>query len=205
VVFKPLDIPQTAEFCGLWRDLARRAGLPGLHLVGFGKPGWDPRHHGFDASVLHGPKLPWPRLGRSLRKRLLPRLRVPSVFSYKAFVRRGFPDVASPRNYPVAIPNWDNTPRVGRRGSILHGSTPELFRLHLREALGRVAAQPPENRIVFLKSWNEWAEGNYLEPDHRFGHGFLRVVGEEARRAEAQWRRDERDAEPARVAAQPRA
>ena len=38
--------------------------------------------------------------------------------------------------------------------------------------------RPPERRLLFLKAWNEWAEGNHLEPDLRFGTGFLQVVAD---------------------------
>jgi len=178
LVFLPGEIPEVASFCALWRDLAVRAGLPGLHLVAFGGKTFLPKEHGFDASVLHGPK-PRPR------RRFLHKLfGLPAIGTYRRFVERGIPEAAAPQNYPIAIANWDNTPRAGRRGVVLHGATPELFRIHLRQAIERVAERPPEHQIVFLKSWNEWAEGNYLEPSARFGHGFLEIVREEAERAE---------------------
>jgi len=91
--------------------------------------------------------------------------------------------------YPCVIPGWDNTPRSGVRGVVLHGATPELFGCHVREAVAQVRSYPPERRIVFIKSWNEWAEGNYMEPDRRYGRGFLEAfhdavvskTGDEAR------------------------
>jgi len=81
--------------------------------------------------------------------------------------------------YPAVTPNWDNTPRSGIRGSVLHESTPDLFRIHLRDALTLVRSRTMSQRLVFIKSWNEWAEGNYLEPDQKFGHQYLDVVREE--------------------------
>ena len=81
--------------------------------------------------------------------------------------------------YPSVIPNWDNSPRSGGRATILKNSSPELFRRHLREALRQAAALPAGRQIVFVKSWNEWAEGNYLEPDLQFGHQYLDVVRDE--------------------------
>ena len=86
---------------------------------------------------------------------------------------------AAPDVYPCVTPNWDNTPRSGVRGCVLHDSTPELFRLHLRDALTLVQSRPMNQRMIFIKSWNEWAEGNYLEPDQKFGLDYLKVVREE--------------------------
>jgi hypothetical protein len=58
----------------------------------------------------------------------------------------------------------------------LTNSTPELFRIHLKNAIDQVSNRDHDNRIVFIKSWNEWAEGNYLEPDQKYGHQYLEVI-----------------------------
>ena len=81
--------------------------------------------------------------------------------------------------YPCLVPNWDNTPRSALRGIVLHGSNPELFRIQVKGAVSRVLQKHFDNRIVFVKSWNEWAEGNHLEPDSKFGRGYLEVLRDE--------------------------
>ena len=84
------------------------------------------------------------------------------------------------RLHPCVYPNWDNTPRAGTRRARPDGFRPPT-RFGRTSALprSRFANQPPETRLLFVKSWNEWAEGNYLEPDLEHGHGFLRVIAEE--------------------------
>jgi hypothetical protein len=64
-------------------------------------------------------------------------------------------------------------------GLVMHGSTPELFRRSVRQALQNVADKPPQHQLVFLKSWNEWAEGNHMEPDLRYGHAYLEALRDE--------------------------
>jgi Glycosyltransferase WbsX len=79
----------------------------------------------------------------------------------------------------------DDTPRSGTRGLIFEGSTPELFQNYVSKAVELVRDRPRDKRLVFLKAWNEWAEGNYVEPDSNFGHRYLdamrRALNEDGR------------------------
>jgi hypothetical protein len=77
---------------------------------------------------------------------------------------------------PFMLPNWDHTPRSGINGTLLHNSTPELFKKHAKQVIELVAHK--KNKLVFLKSWNEWAEGNYMEPDIKFGKGYINALKE---------------------------
>lgn len=78
--------------------------------------------------------------------------------------------------FPTVIPQWDRTPRVGSMDGIYVNATPENFRTHLENAINIVSNKQPEHRLIFLKSWNEWAEGNYVEPDEKYGHQYLEAI-----------------------------
>ena len=98
-------------------------------------------------------------------------------FDYKRVVKNMFaPEDAWENIFPTVYPQWDRSPRQGKADSIYVDSTPEAFQQHLETAVSLVAQKQPEHRILFLKSWNEWAEGNYVEPDLRFGHGYLNAI-----------------------------
>ena len=84
--------------------------------------------------------------------------------------------------FPSVYPNWDNTPRLGRRGLVATGSTPERFGRQVRRAIELASANPAGEQVVVIKSWNEWAEGNYLEPDAEFGLGRLEALRAELAR-----------------------
>ena len=79
---------------------------------------------------------------------------------------------------PEIVPQWDHSPRSGskRITAIFYNSTPELFCQHVKEALSVIKDKPEENQILILKSWNEWAEGNYMEPDLLYGKGYIRAL-----------------------------
>ena len=187
VVYSPSDLPDTKNTAALWQFMAAEAGLPGLHLVGVAQANWIPSKHGFDASITSGlPQLrelkgwiSW----RTPLKKLWGKWRswrgLPDIRSYAKILPSLLPPVHDGiENYPCAIPNWDNTARAGSRGLVLQGSTPSLFRQHLNEAVGRARNLQKGRQFLFIKSWNEWAEGNHLEPDLRDGRAYLDVVKE---------------------------
>jgi hypothetical protein len=204
VIFKPAAIPDSCEFTDCWRELAVSVGLKGLYLVAHvwgQRMDWQPATHGYDAACINLLAPAFQQFRRvkfyyleALSRRVVRRsgreiqaavFRQPRVMRYENAIKQALcqlsPDVVE---HPIICSNWDNTPRSGAYGNVLHDSTPELFRLHVRRAVQMLQDRPHDQRLLFVKSWNEWAEGNYLEPDHRFGHGYLRVLHEELCRSE---------------------
>ena len=80
--------------------------------------------------------------------------------------------------YPILLPQWDRSARAGKMARIYVGSTPDVFRSQIQSALSLLENKTDEHKILFLRSWNEWAEGNYVEPDLKYGHGYLDVLRE---------------------------
>jgi len=161
-VQEPAAIPDVEAWVGLWQQFAHDAGLGGLFLVGEYRGGpWEPQHHGFDGSVAI-------RIPRASRRGL-------SVLRY-ADARRALTSLDDDEHFPCVVPRWDNTPRSGRRGVVLAGSTPDLFGEHVGFAVDKACRAAPGRRIIWVKSWNEWAEGNTLEPDRDYGCAYLNAL-----------------------------
>jgi len=180
-VFRPEDLPDAAAFVDRWQGMARAAGLPGLYLVaevsdllGRGPKYTDVDAAGFDAGVYM--RIP-ARQTRAdvLRMRLGRKLGKPEIFPHAPDFEPA-PAGISDRLQPCVYPNWDNSPRSGSRAVVVTGSSPELFGRHVRQAVATLQDRRPAERLLWVKSWNEWAEGNYLEPDLEHGHAWLEAL-----------------------------
>ena len=77
---------------------------------------------------------------------------------------------------PTILPNWDHSPRSRMKAFVMHNATPEAFKEHV-QAIKRIV-DAKQNQLVMLKSWNEWGEGNYMEPDARWGKQFIQILGQ---------------------------
>jgi len=182
-VFRPEELPDPRAFVDTWQAMAQEAGLPGLYLVaemsdllGAGPRFTAAEDAGFDASVymrLPARTDPWHRFRmRVLRKSM----RGPEIYPYSDHVMSE--SITGPRIQPCVYPNWDNTPRSRRGGLVLTGATPAKFRRNVEDAAATIARRPFGERLLWVKSWNEWAEGNHLEPDLIHGRAWLEALRE---------------------------
>lgn len=75
---------------------------------------------------------------------------------------------------PFIIPRWDHTARSGTKGRVFVNAEPAVFEEQVLRTLENVKKK--KNKIIMLKSWNEWGEGNYMEPDLKYGHGYIKAL-----------------------------
>lgn len=186
LVYQPLKLPDN-NFLLTWKRLAAENGLEGIYFVGHTNYIEDKKKIldlGFD-SININRLSEVARKGRSIFSKALNKTIFRSsakvnVYNYKEAIEyfSGEEDRQTDC-HPCIIPNWDHAPRSNGKRLILHNSSPELFRKHVKQVFQSVKDKPEDSRIVFLKSWNEWGEGNYMEPDLKYGRGYLEVFKEE--------------------------
>lgn len=114
---------------------------------------------------------------KNIAKAVMRRMGLPAgsqCYDYERTVANFFaPEDAWENVFPTILPQWDRSPRVASADGVYVNVTPEKFGRHIRRAMDIVSRKEDEHRIIYLKSWNEWGEGNYVEPDEEFGHGLL--------------------------------
>ena len=182
VIYKPFNLPNPKLLFDTWNNLAIQNGLDGFYFVGVSsKPDIETNlilEMGFDAVNSYRINEAQSSLSEIQKKYYAISRKLFSgnigltKYDYSEIMKNWIkPDDFKENIIPSLVPNWDNSPRSGKNAIILHNSTPELFENHLEEVINTVSKK--ENKLIFLKSWNEWAEGNYVEPDLKFGLGYI--------------------------------
>lgn len=192
LIYRPLQFEGIKEFIRDWRNLAQKYGLNGFYFVGqLGQLGRDPTQVDIDNTLSLGfDGVNIVRLWSAVSQRCF----IEKCFDKLYSIVTGIPRIANYKSvsshfigkeemedniYPTIIPNWDHTPRSGFNGYVLNNSEIELFRFHVRKALATTLQKRADNMIVFLKSWNEWGEGNYMEPDLKYGKKYIETLKQE--------------------------
>ncbi len=185
VIYNPAAIPDLAATVALWRDTARGAGLGELYLAAVSRNAQDdPTPHGFDAAIEFPPIGHSAELVNAKREITNPDFRG-AIFDYgnlaADYLLRPRPPF---RQFRGVTPMWDNTARRQNDGMIVDGASPEAFGVWLEHALRQTQLRHEgDERLLFINAWNEWAEGNHLEPDATHGRAWLEAV-RAARRVE---------------------
>jgi lipopolysaccharide biosynthesis protein len=188
MIYKPLATEEVKVFMETWRKLAIENDLTGIYFVGHHN---DLRNSLADIMATGVDAVNVTRLNnyilnhRSFSEKIGSRFRkffkgtaaayaIPYKIMSKYFM---VPSEDKIENvFPSIIPGWDHTPRSGREGLVMTNSTPELFERHVKATIEVINNKEFDKKIVFIKSWNEWAEGNYMEPDLQWGKKYLEAV-----------------------------
>lgn len=187
-IFDPVKLPD--DYINYFKRRTLEEGFPGIYLVGnISSPNISKDlllQRGFDAvnyQRLGGLKNATSKTSitkmrvHSLLKRLKGILtnQPPFMYDYSEYYKYLInEDDYSEDVIPSIMPQWDHTPRSGRNGTFFINATPELFYLHVKDALKAVSNK--NKPLLFLKSWNEWGEGNMMEPDLTYGKGFINAL-----------------------------
>ena len=189
LIYRPRHLPEPERFTHTLREICLHQGLAEPFLVGIDAhcPNFDCREIGFDTTLKFEPQLgllpyshkddfDWKKSTHNILKgNFKPNLK---VYDYVE-ARRLMNEMQPGHPYiPCVFVGWDNTPRRGKNGVIITNATPENFAIGLQDAMESVIEKPAEERFFFINAWNEWAEGNHLEPDQRYGTRFLEAVRE---------------------------
>lgn len=180
-IYKPLEFKDLENFIDQWNNLAKQNGLEGFYFVGQTIKKEDTETilaRGIDAVNLIRlyTKMQSKNIFRRVHRFMRRFIKFgPFVYHYKSMIPL-LDGVEDEREdvIPTLIPNWDHTPRSKNGGMMYQGCTPQLWYKHIKRVFQRVKGK--RNKLVFLKSWNEWGEGNYMEPDLIYGRQYIETL-----------------------------
>jgi hypothetical protein len=182
IVYRANLMPEPEKTVDRWREYCAKKKLGNPYLMAAQTFGFeDPRLVGFDAAIQFPPHNQV--FNTRFQINHLVGITNPDydsyVFSYPEVVKYKLNEVEVPPYclYKTVFPTWDNEPRKPGRGTIFAHSSPELYKNWLQaEIRWTLINKPPEERLVFINAWNEWAEGAYLEPDRKYGYAYLQAT-----------------------------
>lgn len=189
VIWNPMDHPnEIHSLISVWQSMAKEYGLKGIHFVAqemirvsseklFGM-GFDAVYQNRNMQALTGGE-DWSishRINSKINQLFGKNIRLDKADFGKRYKYLVTNDVKKENVYPCLLAGYDRTPRAGRNAQIFYNFTPETWRKHLVDVFEYVKDKDWEHNIIFLKSWNEWGESNYIEPDLKYGTAFLDVL-----------------------------
>lgn len=186
MIYRSSNLPNPLQTTFIWREEARKMGIEDLFLCrveSFNDENKSLVKQGFDAAIEFQPQ--WkPLLNKTKIWRLGRKLRIWDkvyrenfIFDYAATVEKMLQKpIPSHKYFHCVTPMWDNSARRKDNALILKNSSPDVYEYWLKKAIEQGAARNPEENLVFINAWNEWGEGNHLEPCQKWGRAYLEAT-----------------------------
>lgn len=177
IVYRPQHLPDARQTAALWRDYCRSSGIGEIHLCAALTHGnEDYAQFGFDSGVEFPPhNAKCPNVAHRIPFRAPFRgYAVEYAAIATAYLQRRY---AQGNVFRSVFPSWDNTARTGERATLVLDGTPDNYEHWLAQTIRKTREDfPGQDRLVFINAWNEWAEGCHLEPDRKYGRGYLEAT-----------------------------
>ncbi|MGB2832889.1 MAG: glycoside hydrolase family 99-like domain-containing protein, partial [Methylotenera sp.] len=184
-IFNPNEIPDLGVFIESFQQLAKQAGFDGIYFIADNTDAtssYAGKLDGYTRSNYFFKKRNRDNIFSYFKEKLTRKFGLnqvgPFCYSYPHLVVDQYDDFNDSKYIPSVFTGWDTTPRHLRRGTILKDFNLQNFKCLLGkvgQTIRRNQQSSISNQIVIIKSWNEWAEGNLLEPDNIFGYQLLEV------------------------------
>ncbi|HEB9308149.1 TPA: glycoside hydrolase family 99-like domain-containing protein [Campylobacter coli] len=181
MIYRANDIPDVEKICKLWRKEAKNNGFDDLYLVcstAFLNTS-NPKEIGFDAGYDFPPLLPhfqfYPSRNLNVNEEFLGQ-----IYDYGRTVEHCVKE--ENRHFKIfntVMLSWDNTARKQNNSVVFHNFKLESYKNWLFYVCKNILNNQTfssEEKIVLINAWNEWAEGTHLEPDRKYGYGYLEAT-----------------------------
>jgi len=164
-----------------FREEVKKAGFPGLHIQLVGKDAGGIPHLEIDKNA--------DEIVKTLGAGSVTMYNMAGLYSRKedyllygeagVKLRNKWDSILVVPYIPCVSVGWDTTPRfpdLGKTDVIHRNNTPESFGAYFLKAKEYVDNHPEQPKLIIINAWNEWVEGSYLEPDMKWGYGYLEAV-----------------------------
>lgn len=171
LIYRLRNIPEFNQMIRYWNGLAQADGFGGIFLISM-----DVAHENVhmscwvDGHVDFEPN----RTKYELLNHPGSRQCCPMALDYEQFTEHMLSIPHGKNHYRTVFVDYDDTPRRGERGICMKNAAPEAFGRSL--SMSMELSRREGNELLFLNAWNEWGEGNYLEPDEKWRYSYLEKV-----------------------------
>ncbi len=191
----PLNSPEINKILSLWRSLAKKEGIGEFYFIAHaahykestilkekgveGLLGENGLYNGAYDAIIDSQyrKVMYTNLFWKAKYIIRKKMGIPNTYSYKYAIENSSGEYdKDERVFPEIFPRFDHSPRSRGKELIFTGDSPELFGQYTKATLQLIKDKQPDHQLIFIRAWNEWGEGNYLEPDIKSGLGYLEAL-----------------------------